>query len=97
MGYRGDARGLLNADTNMTYAVKYLANAYRVAGGNHDRAVALYAGGYYYAAKRKGMLAEVNPNAGLGVASLEQIKGQRSFASTDPQSASFTLREGATP
>src|SRR3954470_16395939 len=35
MGYRGDARGLLDADTNMTYAVKYLANAYRVAGGSH--------------------------------------------------------------
>ncbi len=96
MGYRGDIRGLLDADTNMTYAVKYLANAYRVAGGNHDRAVALYAGGYYYAAKRKGMLAEVNPNAGLGVASLEQVKGQQSFASTDPQPASL-LREGATP
>ena len=107
MGYRGDVRGLLDADTNMTYAVKYLAGAYRVAGGNHDRAVALYAGGYYYAAKRKGMLAEVNPNAGLvGVASLEQIKGQQSFAaaaapaaaaSTDAQAASFVLREGATP
>ena len=99
MGYRGDARGLLDADTNMTYAVKYLANAYKVAGGNHDRAVALYAGGYYYAAKRKNMLAEVNPNAGLGVASLEQIKGQQSYASTDPQPASFTVRDvkGAVP
>jgi soluble lytic murein transglycosylase-like protein len=56
MGYRGSAAGLLDADTNMTYAVKYLAGALRVAGGNHDRAVAYYAGGYYYAAKRKGML-----------------------------------------
>jgi soluble lytic murein transglycosylase-like protein len=104
MGYRGDTRGLLDADTNMTYAVKYLAGAYRVAGGNHDRAVALYAGGYYYAAKRKGMLAEVNPNAGLGVASLEQIKGQQSFASAAPaagvaaaQPAALVLREGAVP
>jgi soluble lytic murein transglycosylase-like protein len=65
MGYRGTAAGLLDADTNMTYAVKYLANAYKVAGGNESRAVALYAGGYYYAAKRKGMLAEVDPNAGV--------------------------------
>lgn len=47
MGYRGDAAGLLDPDTNMTYAVKYLAGAYRAAGGNHDRAVALYASGYY--------------------------------------------------
>lgn len=65
MGYRGSAAGLLDADTNMTYAVKYLANAYKVAGGNADRAVALYAGGYYYAAKAKGMLKDVDPNAGL--------------------------------
>jgi soluble lytic murein transglycosylase-like protein len=65
MGYHGTAAGLLDADTNMTYAVKYLANAYKVAGGNHDRAVALYAGGYYYAAKSKGMLKDVDPNAGL--------------------------------
>jgi len=55
MGYTGTAQGLLDPDTNLKYAVKYLAGAYRVAGGNHSRTVALYAGGYYYAAKRKGM------------------------------------------
>jgi soluble lytic murein transglycosylase-like protein len=55
LGYTGDARGLLDADTNMTYAVKYLAGAYRVAGGNESRAVGYYASGYYYAAKRNGM------------------------------------------
>ena len=54
MGYRGDAAGLLDADTNMTYAAKYLAGAYHVAGGNADRAVHYYAAGYYYAAKREG-------------------------------------------
>ena len=46
MGYSGGAAGLLDANTNMTYAVKYLAGAYRAAGGNHDRTVALYASGY---------------------------------------------------
>jgi soluble lytic murein transglycosylase-like protein len=55
MGYRGSAAGLLDADTNMTYAVKYLAGAYRAAGGNADQAVRFYAAGYYYAAKRKGL------------------------------------------
>lgn len=55
MGYSGSAQGLLDADTNMTYAVRYLAGALRAAGGNHDRAVAYYASGYYYAAKRKGL------------------------------------------
>ena len=39
LGYRGTAAGLLDPDTNMTYAAKYLAGAYHVAGGNADRAV----------------------------------------------------------
>ena len=47
MGYTGSATGLLDAETNMTYAVRYLAGAYRAAGGNETRAVALYARGYY--------------------------------------------------
>jgi soluble lytic murein transglycosylase-like protein len=46
MGYSGSAAGLLDAETNMTYAIKYLAGAYRAAGGNEARAVALYARGY---------------------------------------------------
>jgi soluble lytic murein transglycosylase-like protein len=56
VGYRGPARGLLDADTNLKYAVAYLANAYLVAGGNPDRALALYSSGYFYEAKRKGLL-----------------------------------------
>ena len=59
MGYRGDARGLLDPKTNLTYAVPYLANAYRIAAGNEARATALFSGGYYYAAKRKKMLGEL--------------------------------------
>jgi soluble lytic murein transglycosylase-like protein len=54
MGYSGSAAGLLDAQTNMTYAVRYLAGAYRAAGGNESRAVALYARGYYYQAKAQG-------------------------------------------
>ena len=54
MGYTGDVEGLLDADTNMTYAVKYLAGAYRAADGSHDRAIALYQRGYFYEAKAKG-------------------------------------------
>ncbi len=55
LGYRGTAAGLLDPDTNMTYAVKYLAGAYQAADGNANRAVHYYASGYYYAAKRKGI------------------------------------------
>src|SRR5579871_4942319 len=53
LGYTGTAEGLRDPDTNLTYAVKYLAGAYRAAGGNQNRAVAYYAGGYYYVAKRQ--------------------------------------------
>jgi soluble lytic murein transglycosylase-like protein len=64
MGYSGGATGLLDANTNMTYAVKYLAGAYRAAGGNHDRAVALYARGYHDVARRQGSSAVALANGG---------------------------------
>jgi soluble lytic murein transglycosylase-like protein len=51
MGYTGEPRGLLDAHTNLTYAVPYLANAYRLADGNEDRAAALFRSGYYHVAK----------------------------------------------
>jgi len=47
VGYTGSAAGLLDAETNLTYAVRYLAGAYQAAGGNQGRAVALYASGYH--------------------------------------------------
>lgn len=62
MGYQGTAEGLLDAETNLMYAGKYLRGAYLVADGNHDMAVRYYARGYYYDAKRKGLLEET----GLG-------------------------------
>jgi soluble lytic murein transglycosylase-like protein len=55
MGYTGTASGLLDPEVNMTYAVKYLAGAYQVAGGSEGRAVANYARGYYYQAKRQNL------------------------------------------
>src|SRR5580692_8127850 len=54
MGFTGSAAELLDPQVNMTYAVRYLAGAYRAAGGNESRAVALYASGYYYQAKAQG-------------------------------------------
>jgi soluble lytic murein transglycosylase-like protein len=63
MGYRGPANGLLDAETNLTYAVPYLANAYKLSGGDESRAIKLYAGGYYYEAKRRGMLGLLHKEA----------------------------------
>jgi len=56
LGYTGDAAGLRDPDTNLTYGIKYLAGAYRAANGDHGRAMHYYAGGYYYAAKRQRLL-----------------------------------------
>ena len=83
MGYRGDARGLLDADTNMTYAVKYLAGAYRIAGGNANRAVHYYAAGYYYAAKHKGLIDKraANPIGAFAAAAAGHRAGMAAHSS----------------
>ncbi len=56
MGYDGPPKGLFDAETNLKYAVKYLRGAWLVSGGNAKRADQLYQTGYYYDAKRKGLL-----------------------------------------
>ena len=58
MGYDGPPEGLLDAETNLKYAVKYLRGAWLVSDGSEDRAVQWYAGGYYFEAKRRGLLEE---------------------------------------
>jgi hypothetical protein len=66
VGYHGDAAGLLDVDTNLTYAVKYLAGAYRAAGCNENRAVSYYQRGYYGASQR-----ECPATSGMEVAQAE--------------------------
>ena len=61
MGHDGSAKDLLDAETNLKYGVKYLAGAYKVADYNPDQAVRLYSRGYYFQAKRKGMLGVLEP------------------------------------
>ena len=56
MGFRGAPNDLLNADTNLKYAVKYLRGAWLVSDGNEDEAVQWYARGYYYEARNRCML-----------------------------------------
>ncbi|MCO0614518.1 lytic transglycosylase domain-containing protein [Lutimaribacter sp. EGI FJ00015] len=58
MGFRGDPFELLDAETNLRYAVKYLRGAWLVSGRDRDDAVMWYARGYYYEAKRLGLLKE---------------------------------------
>ncbi|MDF1855327.1 lytic transglycosylase domain-containing protein [Pseudooceanicola sp.] len=58
MGFRGQPNDLLDAETNLKYAVKYLRGAWMLSDGSYDRAVMWYAKGYYYEAKRRGMRKE---------------------------------------
>ena len=58
MGYRGPDSGLLDAETNLRYAGAYLRGAWLVSGGDEDAAIMWYANGYYYEAKRLGLLEE---------------------------------------
>lgn len=58
MGFRGSAEDLLDADTNLQFAVKYLRGAWILSDGSQDTAVKHYSRGYYYEAKRRGLLKE---------------------------------------
>ncbi|MCG7573485.1 lytic transglycosylase domain-containing protein [Phaeobacter sp. CNT1-3] len=58
MGFRGQPSDLLDAETNLKYAVKYLRGAWLVSDGDEATAVMWYARGYYYEAKRRGLLYE---------------------------------------
>ncbi|MDR3471280.1 MAG: lytic transglycosylase domain-containing protein [Devosia sp.] len=64
MGYDGAPGGLLDPDINLRFGVRYLAGAYRVAGGNPDKAMSFYASGYYYDARRMGLLEAVGLKRG---------------------------------
>lgn len=95
MGYRGSAAGLLDADTNMTYAVKYLAGAYRAAGGNSNATVHYYAAGYYYAAKRKGLLDKSSGNPLDAFANSVAKAGEMQTASAMPKASRIFAGPGS--
>lgn len=62
MGFQGAPDDLLDPDTNLKYAVKYLRGAWMVSDGDIDEAVMWYARGYYYQAKEKCLLVETGLN-----------------------------------
>jgi soluble lytic murein transglycosylase-like protein len=80
MGYSGPPKGLLDPDVNLAHAVPYLANAYRIADGDERRAIRLYASGYYYQAKRRGLLKELRTARSVeeDAAKLSQNKTEKS-------------------
>lgn len=58
MGFEGKPQDLLDAETNLKYAVRYLRGAWLVSDGDEREAVKWYARGYYHEAKRQGLLEE---------------------------------------
>ena len=79
VGYAGPASGLFDPETNLTYAVRYLAGAYRAAGGNANRAVAFYASGYH--------------GRGLAARAPRVMTAEASTRSGDTQPAPVALRD----
>ena len=78
----------------MTYAVKYLAGAYRAAGGNESRAVSLYASGYYYArpSARADAARRVRAAAHAGRRDLQRVQRSRRRRSSASATAAAPRR-----
>ncbi len=64
MGFKGQAQDLLNPDVNLKYAVKYLRGAWLLSDGDQGTAVKWYSRGYYYEAKKRGMLVKTGLRSG---------------------------------
>jgi soluble lytic murein transglycosylase-like protein len=64
MGFKGESRDLLDAETNLKYAGKYLRGAWLLSDGSEATAVKWYSRGYYYEAKRQGKLVETGLRRG---------------------------------
>lgn len=58
MGFSGSPSDLLDAETNLIYAGRYLRGAWLLSDGDIDTAVMWYARGYYYEARDRCMLIE---------------------------------------
>jgi soluble lytic murein transglycosylase-like protein len=85
MGFSGSAAELLDPQVNMTYAVRYLAGAYRAANGNENRAVALYASGYYYQAKAQGFSPyAAEASSGFGAYQPRGVQIAEAYGDTTP-------------
>jgi soluble lytic murein transglycosylase-like protein len=92
VGYTGDAQGLRDPGTNLTYGVKYLAGAWRAANSDHARAMRLYASGYYYVAKRQRLEQLHQPGPALASEPAEALQ-----AAPGPAEAAVGPKEALKP
>lgn len=100
LGYRGDAAGLYDPETNLKYGIAYLAGAYRAARGDLDQAYRYYNRGYYYVAKQLGITNTVPDDGAVpaatsatGFAGLFDLRPSQS----DPAAATAALAYSAAP
>jgi hypothetical protein len=87
LGYTGDAEGLRDPATNLSYGIKYLAGAFRAANSDHSRAMHYYASGYYYAAKHQRLEALKHPEPVLAVAPPKDDVKPAEAAAAEPKQA----------
>jgi hypothetical protein len=97
LGYAGDAEGLRDPDTNLTYAVKYLAGAWRAGKGDHDRAMHYYASGYYHVAKQQRLERERLKQTGPALASAPPKQAEISGEVAPPPEIAKPKEAAATP
>jgi Transglycosylase SLT domain len=97
LGYTGDAEGLRDPQTNLTYGVKYLAGAYRAAESNHDRAVHLYASGYYEVAKRQRLARLKHPEEVVASAPPKEPDTAKEAAAQPGEAIAVSREATATP
>ena len=95
VGYTGDAQGLRNPEINLTYGVKYLAGAYRAAGGDHDRAMRYYASGYYHVAKQQRLDRLKQARSGPGGAAPQGLVKSAEPEAKAAESTGETVKEEA--
>lgn len=89
VGYSGDADGLRDPETNLTWGVKYLAGAYRAADGDYDRAIRYFAGGYYYVAKQQRLerLKQGKPDFSAAPPKIAKVEEKPASPAEEPASA----------
>lgn len=64
MGHRGAPETLLDAETNLLYAGRYLRGAWLLSNGDEATAVSWYARGFYYEARDRDLLVETGLRSG---------------------------------
>ncbi|WP_367274979.1 transglycosylase SLT domain-containing protein [uncultured Jannaschia sp.] len=91
MGMQGNPSQLLDADTGLKYSLRYMRGAWMLSGGDEATAVQWYARGFYYEAKRQGLLQETGLRGGLwqrydaGEAQMPPIDANGRLITTPPE------------